>query len=99
MFTIRGFLREPNAPRDPVRITWDSGVLIGDTATVRLAQSHAAGLEGLPVGPPDGPTTETQHLMSPVSAVIILADLFLAESITLEGDVPERAALPAGAVG
>jgi len=99
MFTITGWLIEPNSPQNQVAITWDDGILSGPDAVVNLALRHARALDGLPVGPPDGPTTDRDHLRSPISAVMLLSDLFLPDSVQLAGDVPKRAALPRGTVG
>ncbi|MBJ6361115.1 hypothetical protein ACFOQM_07385 [Paenibacillus sp. GCM10012307] len=76
-------------------IIWEDGTVIGSRFAVQLVQLEAANLEGELVGPV-GQQTETQHLRSALSAMLII-DRVLADAV-FTGEVPETGSAPHGAV-
>ena len=69
---------------------WTRGTLAGDPVMVAAARDRANALDGQHVGPVEGPVTITDHLASGISAVMILAALFVPCTIEVTGDVPAR---------
>lgn len=91
-FVARGLLGT-----EEVLVAWDKGVITGDQPAVEAVQAQAQALEGSQVGPHEGPYTYENHLASDLSAFIIMNQVVLAATFT--GDLPERPAIPEGAVG
>lgn len=100
MFTVHSTYGERR-----IQVSWNNGALSGDADAVAFAQELARDLEGQTVGPWEGPYTEHNHLQEPLSALIIISDAVAMLSgdgdsdTTVTGDVPERPAIPAGAIG
>ncbi|RXT15324.1 hypothetical protein [Ammoniphilus sp. CFH 90114] len=85
MFTIRGM-----AGGRMAQMTWhDDGTITGDHFLVDLIKYKAMRMEGEPVGFPEGPFTETNHLSSPLS-VLFLASQYYDFIVDSEGVVPKR---------
>lgn len=85
-------------PIDGLRmVSWDRGRLDGDPDLVARVEAAAQDLEGSKVGPHEGPYTFDNHLASDLSALIIMAQVL--PGATFTGEVPERPAIPEGAVG
>lgn len=71
-FTIHGLIDD-----EDVQVTWTGGVLAGDKAAVDEVKALAQVLEGTAVGPePDGPFTYANHLANPLSALLLIEDVF-----------------------
>lgn len=102
VFWVEGVPREyPKQLRgDPLvrRVTWDDGIIRGDLPTVALVLTAARELDGLPVGPVGGSITLRDHLRTPLSALFVMCDAFLRDTITTGGDVPEPPPLPTGVI-
>jgi hypothetical protein len=62
----------------------------GDPVMVAAARDRAAALDGTHVGPVEGPVTNRDHLASAISAVMILAALFVPGTVEVTGDLPSR---------
>lgn len=100
MFTISGIPSYPGAPLERQQLTWiPGGAIAGPPDLLDAARVLETAMEGKIVGPPDGPITSSNHLRSGVSAVFLLRELFLPDTIEFSGDVPRRRALPKGAIG
>lgn len=97
-FTVTGIPGDALYPRRRA-VTWRDGTLRGDAALIAVATEQATALHGHPVGPHEGPVTTREHLASPLSALMILADLFIPGTVELSGDVPQRPPIPKGAIG
>lgn len=78
-----------------VKIAWQDGSLTGNGMAIRIVLTEAANLEGELVGPV-GQQTETKHLRSALSAMLII-DRVLTEAV-FAGEVPEPGSAPPGAV-
>ena len=78
-------------------VQWEDGRLSGDAGAVALALLLATTAD--PVGPPEGPYTERDHLQDPLSAIMLIRDLFQPGTVSVEGDIPTRPAIPEGAIG
>jgi hypothetical protein len=82
-FTITGTYRG-----ETFTVTWTDGTLSGDPDFVRLVESEAQAREGSAVGPVMGPYTTTAHLADPLSAAILLQEVF--DDVTSSsGELPE----------
>lgn len=69
-------------------ITWDDGKVTGShSKSLRLLAKMKEGKE---VGPVGGPYTYKNHLSDPISAAILMSELFNYRDIEWSGDVPER---------
>lgn len=92
-FTVTGHLAGAAAT-----VTWTNGRLTGDPWAVRAVLERARSLEGTDIGPIEGPYTNRLHMRTPIGAITVIAETFDAvDDVT--GDVPERSALPIGAIG
>lgn len=78
-------------------VTWDNGTLSGSPFAIEYLNRMAEWRDGEPVGPVLGPYTEHDHLTSPISAGILMAEMF-GDSVEFTGDEPEREDLPPGAI-
>lgn len=78
-----------------LNVTWEDGSLTGNGQAIRMVLTEAANLEGELVGPV-GEQTETKHLRTALSAMIII-DRVLVEAV-FTGDVPEPDGAPSDAV-
>ncbi|GKU79299.1 hypothetical protein [Paenibacillus sp. L3-i20] len=78
-----------------VNIAWQDGSLTGNGTAIRMVIAEAANLEGELVGPV-GQQTETQHLRSALSAMLIIDRVLTTAVYT--GEVPEAGSVPPGAV-
>jgi hypothetical protein len=99
-FTVSGLSR----PRIGIgsrqgEITWNDGKMEGDDFLVQSCRQEALLLVGERIGPHEGPYTRNRHLAEPTSACIIMVSLFVPNTVTFTGDIPERPALPEGAIG
>lgn len=84
VFTLKG-----TAGGRMAQMTWhDNGTLTGDCFLVDLIKFKAQRLEGKPVGFPNGPFTERNHLSSPLS-VLFLAYQYYDIIIESSGDIPK----------
>jgi hypothetical protein len=97
-FTVSG------VPRRGIRlgwgeITWNDGKMEGDEPLVEAVRQEALLLVGERIGPHEGPYTRNRHLAEPTSACIIMVSLFIPNTVRFSGDVPQRPAVPDGAVG
>ena len=92
MFTVA--VRYLNKER---KIKWDKGVLTGDPAFVTFVKLEADFLEGVPVGPGEGPFTMTKHLEDPLSTLMIISGKF-GPIIDSTGDLPRRKDVPEGVI-
>lgn len=92
-FTVSGIAKNG----DKVTVMWEDGNLTGDYVTVKRAESLAKALEGERVGPVGGPYTESDHLLDPISTIMILREIIDITRVT--GDAPLRPPLPKGAIG
>lgn len=81
----------------PETVTWDDGKLTGSPFAIEYLRNMAEWQDGEPVGPIMGPYTEHDHLADPLSASILMAEMF-GDSVEFEGDLPEREDLPPGAI-
>lgn len=90
IFTARGQVGGHDAT-----IVWKDGTVSGSRFAVQLVQLEAANLEGELLGPV-GQQTETKHLHSALSAMLII-DRVLADAV-FTGDVPKPGSVPPGAV-
>lgn len=79
------------------KIKWDKGVLSGDPALVLFVKMEANSLEGIPVGPGEGPFTMRDHLKDPLSTLMIIVRGF-GPIIDSTGDLPRRADVPEGVI-
>lgn len=88
LFEVSGVLGDSGAG-DTVTVGWKEGEPYGDEATLILLRIEARVFDGVPLGPPTGPFTETaeQHLKSPVTAYILMKNV-LSEVSVVKGDVP-----------
>lgn len=78
-------------------VTWDEGEITGDDAAVDAIEAYADAHEGKRIGSPTGPFTEVDHLSDPLSAAMIMDEVF--DEITAEeGDVPKLPDVPDGAI-
>ncbi len=77
-------------------VTWEDGEVTGDQDAVDAIEAYADAHEGKLIGSPSGPFTEVDHLSDPLSAAMIMDEIF-DEIISEEGDVPELPDVPEGA--
>jgi hypothetical protein len=98
MFSICGSLRDDRLWR--YSLTWDGGELSGDDLPIAWVLARADELDGVLVGPVEGPYTSTrcQHLQEPTSALYVITGVFT-KGAELSGDIPMRPAIPEGAIG
>lgn len=80
-------------------VTWEDGALSGDDTLVFLIEERADKLDGMPVGPPEGPYTRRKHLEDPMSALVLAYDVLEPESVEQAGEIPERPDVPFDAIG
>jgi hypothetical protein len=92
-FTVSGVPIDALYPRRR-SVTWNHGTISGDPVMVAAARDRATAFDGHHVGPVEGPVTDRDHLSSDISAVMILAALFVAGTVEVTGDVPARIAPP-----
>lgn len=77
-----------------VQIEWSDGELHGPSEVVERVRARAEGLEGAPVGPPEGgtqPYSTSEHLANPHSARVLIErelDGGRSELEVLEGEFP-----------
>ncbi|KQX69294.1 hypothetical protein [Paenibacillus sp. Root444D2] len=90
MFTAGGQVGGQDAT-----IVWKDGMVSGSPFAVQLVLLEAANLEGELVGPVNQ-QTDTRHLSSPLSALMIIDRVLTAAVFT--GEVPEVDSAPPGAV-
>jgi hypothetical protein len=55
---------------------------------LRAIHALANDLEGQPVGPAEGPVTRYNHLRDELSAYFVVKELFVPQSVTVEGVTP-----------
>lgn len=97
-FTVRGVLIAKRH-LGMVGVTWTDRKLTGNPEAADVVRQEALFMVGERIGPEGGPYTRNNHLAEPTSASIIMASVFLPWTLEISGDVPERPALPPGAVG
>jgi len=95
MFVFEGNLRSGIGP---MRIEWNNGSLIGSEGIVQRVLNEARLMEGVELGPHEGPRVRTRHLASDLSALFLIMQVF-ADDAVITGDVPARPSIPEGAVG
>jgi hypothetical protein len=78
-----------------VTIVWKGGMVSGSNKAVQLVMLEASNLEGELVDPV-GQQTETKHLRSALSALLIIDRVLTAAVFT--GEVPAADSVPPGAV-
>jgi hypothetical protein len=78
-----------------VKVVWKDGSLSGSPFAVQLIQLEAANLEGELVGPV-GQQTETKHLGSALSAMLIIDRVLTA--VVYTGEIPEPGNTPPRAI-
>jgi hypothetical protein len=85
---MTGVLRHnPEAGR--LAVTWEDGDLSGDRIAVAALEAAAEELDGTSIGPIPGRFTDTNHLASALSTVILAWDwVFEPGTITTSGRVP-----------
>jgi len=92
-YEITGTIIDSRNPRYTRSIVWEDGVLSGDYYVVTLADIEMRVAEGVTVGPPEGPYTQTNHVTDPLSALILMIPLFDPD-FHASGDLPERGHVP-----
>lgn len=99
-FWVRGIPRRVDAMAFAT-VRWSDGTVTGDPALVADVEAYALLMEGQDVGPEEGPWTQTAHLADPLSALwcILACVETLEEVLELGGAIPQRPAIPAGAIG
>jgi hypothetical protein len=99
-YTICGRPTNPLIPRGQVRcVTWDNGTLGGDLDMVQLVREESLALNGIQIGPHEGPYTVRNHLREPISASLVIRGLLEPDSVRHTGDVPERPQIPPNSAG
>lgn len=74
------------------------GKLSGDRLLIEQATDDARALESRPVGFPEGPQTNQNHLASPLSAAWIMGELFEPAAIRVSGKRTRWPGIPPGAI-
>lgn len=91
-FTVTGIMGG-----ETYTVTWEAGEVRGDLEAVEAIQRRARYWEGRIVGPPTGPFTETDHLRSALSAILVMDSVFQ-EILSTKGRIPSAPRVPPGAV-
>lgn len=87
MFVVTG---APLHSRIVRTVQWDQGRITGDSALVVMITARARALDGIDIGPPEGPYTLRNHLDDPLSALMIIRSFFSFRSMRVSGDIPTR---------
>jgi hypothetical protein len=74
-------------------VSWKNGRLTGDTEAVEQLEEMAADLGGELVGAPGWSETDSDHLSSPVSALLLMDHLFKGQG-KISGTYPEHPDYP-----
>ena len=74
---------------EQVTAGWREGEIYGDELALTLLRLEADCFDGVQVGPPTGPFTTNahEHLKSPVSAYVLMENVF-SEISTFDGPLP-----------
>lgn len=95
MFSVVGTIRGSDKLRG---VEWDNGTLTGDRLACFVLTQESEARRGVPVGPDEGPYTFRDHLRDPLSALMLMRELF-SDDAQFSGDVPVRPDIPEGAIG
>lgn len=82
----------------PRTLRWDAGRLGGDPLLVSRVLSDLKQLEGVPIGPPEGPTTITRHVRDGISTLTYVLSI-MEDGALVTGNPPQRPPIPEGMIG